>query len=332
MWQGPAAEETDESQAETETILSSSTASLTESITEYRRLHGRTYTKKIDYWGPNDERQNEGLDINHYWVTLFLNNKLCLSPIGDSPQNVLDVGTGTGIWAIDFADEFPSAEVIGVDISPIQPSWVPPNCKFNIDDIEQPWTFPDNFFDLVHIRDLQGSASDWTALYKQAFAAIKPGGYIEVKESEIECHCQLLDLPENHIFRDWRKFLSQACEKLGKVASQAHPDEHGIAKALQAAGFVDIVAKKWPIPIGGWARDSLLQEVGISSLQFLDQSIEGFATFLLKEVLGWEYAEVVVFISEARKALRDAKTQPFFYLHGVYARKPEVESSPAPAA
>ncbi|KAF6839261.1 methyltransferase domain-containing protein [Colletotrichum plurivorum] len=302
---GPAAEETDnESQAETKSILSSSTASLTKSITEYRRLHGRTYTQKIDYWGPNDERQNEGLDINHYWMTLFLNDKLCLSPIGDSPQNVLDVGTGTGIWAIDFADEFPSAEVIGIDISPIQPSWVPPNCKFNIDDIEQPWTFPDNFFDLVHIRDLQGSVSDWTALYKQAFAAIKPGG-------------------------DWRKFLSQACEKLGKVANQGHPDEHGIAKALQEAGFVDIVEKKWPIPIGGWARDSLLQEVGISSLQFLDQSIEGSATFLLKEVLGWEYAEVVVFISEARKALRDAKTQPFFYL--VYAQRPEVEISPAPA-
>jgi hypothetical protein len=29
----------------------------------------------------------------------------------------------------DFADEYPNAEVIGTDISPIQPSWVPPNLK-----------------------------------------------------------------------------------------------------------------------------------------------------------------------------------------------------------
>lgn len=29
----------------------------------------------------------------------------------------------------DFADEHPQAEVIGTDISPIQPSWVPPNVK-----------------------------------------------------------------------------------------------------------------------------------------------------------------------------------------------------------
>lgn len=47
----------------TSSIHTSSTASLSESITEYRRIHGRTYTQKTDYWGPNDERQNEGLDI-----------------------------------------------------------------------------------------------------------------------------------------------------------------------------------------------------------------------------------------------------------------------------
>lgn len=29
----------------------------------------------------------------------------------------------------DFADEFPDAEVIGTDVSPIQPSWVPPNVQ-----------------------------------------------------------------------------------------------------------------------------------------------------------------------------------------------------------
>jgi hypothetical protein len=29
----------------------------------------------------------------------------------------------------DFADTHPGAEVIGTDISPIQPEWVPPNLK-----------------------------------------------------------------------------------------------------------------------------------------------------------------------------------------------------------
>lgn len=29
----------------------------------------------------------------------------------------------------DFADDHPEANVIGTDISPIQPKWVPPNLK-----------------------------------------------------------------------------------------------------------------------------------------------------------------------------------------------------------
>jgi len=54
--------------------------------------------------------------------TLILDNKLYLAPIEKNIQKALDIGTGTGIWAIDFADEHPSATVIGTDISPIQPT------------------------------------------------------------------------------------------------------------------------------------------------------------------------------------------------------------------
>lgn len=54
-------------------------------------------------------------------------------------DQVLDVGTGTGNWAIDFGmctllmqeilsdydigDSHPEAKVIGIDLSPIQPGW-----------------------------------------------------------------------------------------------------------------------------------------------------------------------------------------------------------------
>ena len=49
-------------------------------------------------------------------------------------QEVLDGGTGTGIWAIDFADSHPESLVTGIDVSPIHPAWVPPNVRFEIDD------------------------------------------------------------------------------------------------------------------------------------------------------------------------------------------------------
>lgn len=61
----------------------------------------------------------------------MLDGKLHLAPL-ENPQRILDVGTGTGVWAIDIADTFPAAEVIGVDIAPIQPNYVVRNVRFEI--------------------------------------------------------------------------------------------------------------------------------------------------------------------------------------------------------
>jgi hypothetical protein len=74
-------------------------------------------------------------------------------------------------------------KVIGVDLSPIQPelyytllipkSWlillsVPPNCSFEIDDIEEPWTYRFKF-DFIHMRMMVGSVANFPRLFEQAF-------------------------------------------------------------------------------------------------------------------------------------------------------------------
>jgi ubiquinone/menaquinone biosynthesis C-methylase UbiE len=38
---------------------------------------------------------------NHIWF-LTLEGRLHLAPLPDSPQKVLDIGTGSGNWAIEF--------------------------------------------------------------------------------------------------------------------------------------------------------------------------------------------------------------------------------------
>lgn len=55
------------------------------------------------------------LDMHHEVFLMLLNGRLHLAPL-DDPQRILDIGTGTGIWAIDMADKYPSAEVIGTDL------------------------------------------------------------------------------------------------------------------------------------------------------------------------------------------------------------------------
>lgn len=51
----------------------------------------------------------------------------------------------------------------------MMPSYVPPNCRFELDDAELEWTFKPDSFDFVHMRYLMGAISDWGRLYKQAY-------------------------------------------------------------------------------------------------------------------------------------------------------------------
>jgi hypothetical protein len=99
-------------------------------------------TRLQAYFAPNDEAENDRLDQHHHLATLILGGKLTTAPIGQNPQRILDVGCGTGIWSMDAGkiipfkmsyeeslaltnftgDEFPSAQVVGVDLRPTQPS------------------------------------------------------------------------------------------------------------------------------------------------------------------------------------------------------------------
>ena len=118
------------------------------------------------------------------------------------------MGTGTGIWAQDSGDLYPEAEVVGVDLSPIQPTWTAvssssvmhrwwicaymnrqPNVKFEIDDLTQEWTYDANSFDFIHVRTMGGSIKDWPAFLEQAYKALKPGGRIEISEIQTQFSC-----------------------------------------------------------------------------------------------------------------------------------------------
>jgi len=47
---------------------------------------------------------NNRLEIAHHIYLLLLDGKLVRAPIPDGIQRILDIGTGTGIWAIDAAE------------------------------------------------------------------------------------------------------------------------------------------------------------------------------------------------------------------------------------
>jgi hypothetical protein len=66
-------------------------------------------------------------------------------------------------------DEYPSAQILGTDLSPIQPVWVPPNVKFMVDDAELDWLELENFYDFVHGRHITPAIKNFPALIERAF-------------------------------------------------------------------------------------------------------------------------------------------------------------------
>lgn len=77
-----------------------------------------------------------------------------IAPISAKPRQILDVGTGSGAWCIEVADQYPSANVVGIDLSPIQATRIPLNCEFIVADLNRGLDFDDACLDFVQSRSL----------------------------------------------------------------------------------------------------------------------------------------------------------------------------------
>ncbi|RGP74030.1 methyltransferase domain-containing [Fusarium sporotrichioides] len=268
-----------------------------------------------------DEWENDRLDQQHHLALLTLNDRLFTAPTKeDIPfKHVLDAGCGTGIWSMDFAaDEHPEAEVTGVDLSPIQPTFVPPNVSFFIDDLEADWTYS-KVFDFIYLRAMTGSIRDWPRLFNQAFKNLSPGGYIELMDPIYPVVSDDGTVSKDSAVYKWSNLMNEAATKMGSALDSAL----GYKDQLIQAGFVNVVETPYKWPMNNWPRDKKLKELGAWGNVNLVGGVQGLSLALFTNILGWNKDDLELFLVDVRKDLHNKQLHGYWRVNVVYGQKPE---------
>ena len=184
-----------------------------------------------------------------------------------SDMRVVDMGCGTGVWAIDFATEHPDTHVLGLDITLPQPkSTPPPNCSFAIADAEGDWSSfatKSSPFDLIHGRMLVISIRDWPRFMERCLQHLKPGGWLELNDVTLglfaDDGCGEAESPA----MEWWRVVFQESSRSNGIDVDG-TSKH--ARQMREAGFVDVRERVFKWPIGG-GRAGTAEEKAIGELQ-----------------------------------------------------------------
>ncbi|KAJ5468457.1 hypothetical protein N7475_006209 [Penicillium sp. IBT 31633x] len=295
------------------------TTSVTSSALNYQYENGRRYHSyhEGEYVLPNDEREQDRLDLSHHIYLMLLKGELLQAPV-KKPKRVLDLGTGTGLWAIEYADLNPESQVIGIDLSAIQPSWVPPNCRFEIDDFELPWSYSKPF-DYIHGRELEGSIRDHDRLFQQAFENLNPNGWFEIASFDVNTYSD----DGSHLAATNFMLAIKHMHESSKIFGKDMTSSPTWKDRMDKAGFVNVKEVIYKLPQSPWPKDPKLKELGRYHQLNMLEAMPTYSYALFTRMLGWTRAEIEGLLAGIRQELRDTSHHVYTKVRIVYGQKPE---------
>ena len=127
---------------------------------------------------------------------------------------------------------------------------MPPNLYFELEDCTREWTLAENTFDFVHMRYLFGAIADWEALFREAYRACKPGGWVQSCEADPFFNSDDGTLTDALAMATCTELYIESEKKLGR---SFHVIKQGLQKkGMEAAGFTDIHITDYKVR--SWSR------------------------------------------------------------------------------
>ncbi|KAJ0302071.1 hypothetical protein Brms1b_012181 [Colletotrichum noveboracense] len=214
-------------------------------------------------------------------------------------KRVLDLGTGTGIWSMEYGKMAPprTARPLKGEIKDVT----------KLDDLEKDWTWS-RPFDFIFSRMMTGSFADNRSIVYKAFDALEPGGYFEAQDMALPLGCDDGTLSVDSDLWKWVLLVMEGMAKFGRPVTAAEQWK----QLMEEAGFEDVVETIYKWPTNRWPRDKHYKDLGMWSLENMDQALEPATLAPLTRALGWSYEEVIVLVSKARKVLRDTSVHAYW--------------------
>ncbi|KAJ3496093.1 hypothetical protein NLG97_g2917 [Lecanicillium saksenae] len=296
--------------------------------------HGRWFaSKQGPYQFPIDAEERDRLDkLNQFFLLARGYNAFSCPVRRGNPANptrVLDLGAGTGIWAIQVAEEFlPESQVVAVDLNRIQPAFIPENLRIIPLDIEKDdWVppptddrgpFPTDC-DLVHMRLLLGSlhSESWPAVYQKAYNHTAPGGYFEQIELDWEPRWEG-QRPKNSALLEWsHKFL----EGMDRFRCSARMNSK-MVEHMVTAGYEEFEETVIRCCVNPWCDDGDEKRVAEWFNLCLMESIEAMGLAPLVEHHGMTVYQVRELQERVMDEICRLQYHAYFNMHVWTARRP----------
>jgi hypothetical protein len=182
-----------------------------------------------------------------------------------------------------------------------QSYWVPPNCRFYVDDLQcMPWEFP-HTFDYIHARALAGGIENWQSFYKEVFNSLSRDGLFEIEE-----HDFILESDDDSLCRSpstvmWMSLLDQAATVAAKPLNVASHHRGW----MQASGFSNIQETVFTCPVGTWRSDPRSILVGSMMRAQIALAIPAWTLFLVNTYLGWPVAQIEALVEDVLDEVLD---------------------------